>query len=329
MTSPETKDEPGPSAAAADDEAPAEYDVIIVGGGPAGLTAGLYCSRARMRASLVERGVTGGQVATTEMVENYLGFPDRPSGQELADAFERHATAFGLEMRSFTTAYRVEPGEKGRWLVHCDEGDIPTRSVIVATGAGPKKLGVPGENELAGRGVSYCATCDGAFFKDKELVVVGGGDSAVEEAHFLTRFATKVHIVHRRDELRAARIAQERAVADPGIDFVWSAVVREIRGGDKVSSVLLESTKDGAQWEMPADGVFIYVGSQPNTAMVSHLVKLDDQGFIVTDEAMATSAPGIFAAGDCRANQFKQIVVATGEGAIAALSAQRWAESLE
>lgn len=304
------------------------YDCIIIGGGPAGLTAGLYLSRARMKVALIERGICGGQIATTEVVENYLGFPDTPSGPELAAEMERHAVAFGLELHTFTSVYTVDKAPDGHWFVRCDEGDFHTKSVIVATGAAPKKLGVPGENEFAGRGVSYCATCDGSFFKDKKLVVVGGGDSAVEEAMFLTRFATEVTIVHRRDELRAEKIIQERAFAQPKLSFAWSAIVKEIRGDAKVGSVLLESTKDGRQWEHPCEGVFIYVGYNPNTAMVADHVEFDELGYVKTDETMATSAPGIFVAGDVRANQFKQIIVAAGEGAVAARSAQRWAETL-
>jgi thioredoxin reductase (NADPH) len=302
------------------------FDVIVIGGGPCGLTAGMYCSRARLRTALIERGLPGGQIASTEMVENYLGFPDQPTGHELAAVMERHATAFGLEFHGFTSVYAVNKDPDGHWNVQCDEGDLHGKAVIVATGAAPKKLGVPGENEYAGRGVSYCATCDGAFFRDKKVLVIGGGDSAVEEGMFLTRFASKVTIVHRRDKLRAEAIVQERAFANPKIDFAWNSVITEIRGNGSVSSALLENVVDKSVTEVACDGVFMYVGTTPATAMVGHLLELDDCGYIVTDEHLATSEPGIFAAGDCRKNLYKQIIIAAGEGATAALSATHWIE---
>lgn len=302
------------------------YDAIVIGGGPAGLAAGMYCSRARLRTALVERGMPGGQIATTEMVENYLGFPDQPTGHDLAAAMERHATVFGLEFHGFTSVYSVSMHADGDWVVQCDEGDFHTRTVILATGAAPKKLGVPGENEFTGRGVSYCATCDGSFFRDKKLLVVGGGDSAVEEAMFLTRFASSVTVVHRRDRLRAEAIVQERAFVNPKIDFAWNAVITEIHGGAAVTSATLQNVADGTTREVGCDGVFIYVGTTPSTAMVSHLLDLDEAGYIVTDESLATSQPGIFAAGDCRRNLYKQIIIAAGEGASAALSATHWIE---
>lgn len=315
-------------AAAAAPPSAATYDVIIVGGGPAGLTAGLYCSRARLTTALLERGPVGGQIASTDIVENFLGFPDAPAGRDLAQVWERHATQFGLELKPFTTVYGVTKADDGTWVVHCDEGDLKTKAAIIATGSAPKKLGVPGENEFAGRGVSYCATCDGAFFKDKRIVVVGGGDSAVEEGTFLTRFASRVSIVHRRDKLRAEPIVAERALANDKIEFIFNAVLKEIRGEARVKSVLIAGTVQDREWEVETDGVFIYVGNNPNTHFVSHVVALDEMGFVTTDNHLATSEKGLFAAGDCRAGVYKQLIIAAGEGAVAALSAQHYVERL-
>jgi len=300
-------------------------DIIIVGGGPAGLTAGLYAARARLKTLLLEGEVLGGQTATTELVENYPGFPDGISGPELVERMKQQARAFGLEISapSMATSIKIE-GEIKKVTV----GDTKhsAKAVIVATGARPKKLNVPGEKELKGRGVSYCATCDGALFKGKRVLVVGGGDAAMEEALFLTKFAERVLVIHRRDELRAAKILQERAFDNKRVSFVWDSQILRILGESRVEGAIVQNKKSGEKRKVEADGIFIYVGTEPNTAFVGNLLRLDEEGYIVTDENMMTSIPGIFAAGDVRRNPLKQITVAVGEGATAAISAQKYIE---
>ncbi|HET7522042.1 MAG TPA: thioredoxin-disulfide reductase [Bacillales bacterium] len=303
------------------------YDVIIAGAGPAGMTAAVYASRANLDTLMIERGVPGGQVANTEDVENFPGF-SHILGPDLSNKMFEHAKKFGA-------AYEYGDIKEIR-----DDGDIKTvvtgskqyraYAVIVTTGAEYKKLGVPGEEELGGRGVSYCAVCDGAFFKGKELVVVGGGDSACEEGVYLTRFASKVTIVHRRDQLRAQKILQQRAFDNDKVDFIWDHTVKEIHGKDgKVGSVQLVNTKTGEEREFPADGVFIYIGMNPLNQAVKDLGITNDEGYVVTNENMETSTPGIFAAGDIREKELRQIVTATGDGSIAAQAAQAYVESLK
>jgi thioredoxin reductase (NADPH) len=303
------------------------YDVIIVGAGPAGMTAAVYTSRANLSTLMIERGIPGGQMANTEDVENYPGY-EHILGPELSTKMFEHAKKFGAEY-AYGEVKEIIDGEEYKTIVTGNK-QYKARAVIIATGAEYKKLGVPGENELGGRGVSYCAVCDGAFFKGKDLVVVGGGDSAVEEGVYLTRFANKVTIVHRRDELRAQKILQDRAFANEKIDFIWSHTVKQIHAKDgKVGSVTLVSTKTGEEREFPCDGVFIYVGMVPLTKPFEKLGITNENGYIETNERMETKIPGIFAAGDVREKSLRQIVTATGDGSIAAQSAQHYVEELK
>lgn len=302
------------------------YDVIIIGAGPAGLTAAVYASRANLSTLMIERGVPGGQMMNTEEVENYPGF-DSIVGPDLSNKMFEHAKKFGAEY-AYGDIKEVIDGKEYK-IIKAGTKEYKARTIIIATGAEYKKLGVQGENELGGRGVSYCAVCDGAFFKNKQLVVVGGGDSAVEEGVYLTRFAEKVTIVHRRDELRAQKILQDRAFSNEKIDFIWNHTVKQINGKDgKVGSVTLVSTVDGSEQEFSCDGVFIYIGMVPLTKPFEGLGILNENGYIETNEQMETSVPGIFAAGDVREKQLRQIVTATGDGSIAAQSAQHYIEKL-
>jgi thioredoxin reductase (NADPH) len=302
------------------------YDVVIIGAGPAGMTAAVYTSRANLSTLMIERGMPGGQMANTEEVENYPGF-DHILGPELSTKMFDHAKKFGAEY-AYGDVKEIVDGKEYK-TVNAGGKSYKARTVIISSGAEYKKIGVPGEKELGGRGVSYCAVCDGAFFKEKELVVVGGGDSAVEEGVYLTRFASKVTIVHRRDELRAQKILQQRAFDNDKIDFIWSHTVKEINElNGKVGSVTLVSTKDGSEQEYKTDGVFIYVGMLPLTKPFLNLGITNDMGYIETNERMETKVPGIFAAGDIREKTLRQIVTATGDGSIAAQSAQHFVEEL-
>lgn len=303
------------------------YDVIIIGAGPAGMTAAVYTSRANLSTLMVERGVPGGQMVNTADIENYPGF-DNILGPDLSNKMFEHARKFGAEY-AYGDIKEIIDGKEYKTVVAGNK-EYKARAVIIATGAEYRKLGVPGEAEFAGQGVSYCAVCDGAFFKNRELVVVGGGDSAVEEGMFLTRFASKVTIVHRRDELRAQKILQERAFANEKIDFIWSHTVKEIHGENgKVTAVILVSTKTGEERIFKTDGVFVYIGMDPLTKPFQNLGITNENGYIVTNENMETSVPGIFAAGDVREKQLRQIVTATGDGSIAAQSAQTYIENLK
>lgn len=302
------------------------YDVVIIGAGPAGMTAAVYASRANLATIMIERGIPGGQMANTEEVENYPGF-DTILGPELSTKMFEHAKKFGAEY-AYGDVSEIIDGEEYK-VIKAGSKEYKTRSIIVTTGAEYKKMGVPGEKELGGRGVSYCAVCDGAFFKQKHLIVVGGGDSAVEEGVYLTRFADKVTIVHRRDKLRAQKILQDRAFANEKIDFIWNHTVKEINEKDgKVGSATLVSTVDGSEQEFQTDGVFVYIGMDPLTAPFKNLGILNEHGYIVTNDKMETSVKGIFAAGDVREKMLRQIVTATGDGSIAAQSAQHYVEEL-
>ncbi|MFE7060580.1 thioredoxin-disulfide reductase [Sutcliffiella sp. NPDC057660] len=302
------------------------YDVVIIGAGPAGMTAAVYTSRANLSTLMIERGMPGGQMANTEEVENYPGF-DHILGPELSTKMFDHAKKFGAEY-AYGDVKEIVDGKEYK-TVNAGGKSYKARTVIISSGAEYKKIGVPGEKELGGRGVSYCAVCDGAFFKGKELVVVGGGDSAVEEGVYLTRFASKVTIVHRRDELRAQKILQQRAFDNEKIDFIWSHTVKEINElNGKVGSVTLVSTKDGSEQDFKSDGIFIYVGMLPLTKPFLNLGITNDMGYIETNERMETKVPGIFAAGDIREKTLRQIVTATGDGSIAAQSAQHYVEEL-
>ncbi|MED4256419.1 thioredoxin-disulfide reductase [Priestia megaterium] len=303
------------------------YDVIIVGAGPAGMTAAVYTSRANLSTLLIERGIPGGQMANTQDVENYPGF-DHVLGPDLSNKMFEHAKKFGAVYEYGDIKEILDEGRLKK--VVTTKKEFYAKSVIIATGADHKKLGVPGENELGGLGVSYCAVCDGAFFKGRELVVLGGGDSAVEEAVYLTRFASKVTIIHRRDQLRAQKILQERAFSNEKIEFIWNKEVTSINEGNgTVNTVTLKDTKTGEQSQFPANGVFIYVGTLPLNDAFKNLDITNEEGYVVTDEAMATKIPGIYAAGDIRDKTLRQIVTATGDGSIAAQSVQHYIENLE
>jgi thioredoxin reductase (NADPH) len=294
-----------------------EYETIIIGGGPAGLTAGLYAARAGLTTLLLERGVFGGQIVNARLVENYPGFPEGVSGPELGEFMRRQATKYGLE----TLAAEVTGVRKGSaYEVSTTEGNIQAKTIIIAAGSEYRKLDVAGEESLAGRGVSYCATCDGFFFRDREVAVVGGGDTALTGALELTQHCRKVYLIHRRDRLRATKALQEMVFAQPKIELVWNTVVHEIVGDRIVRSLRLRNTKTGESSNLEVDGLFVAVGVKPNSEIFSQLVTLDEAGFIATDELMKTSAPGIFAAGDIRHSSFRQVITAAGDGAVAANS---------
>ncbi len=303
------------------------YDVIIVGGGPAGLTAGLYSARAGLSTLLIEKGVIGGQVANAELVENYPGFPDGISGWDLGQLMHRQSIKYGLKTHN-AEVKGIEVKERLK-LVKTTEGEFLAKAVILAGGSELAKLGVAGEERLIGRGVSYCATCDGPLFRDKVVCVVGGGDAAVTEALFLSRFVSKVFVIHRRSELRASKILQERAFAEPKIEFIWNTVVQAIAGDDEVSGVELLNVKTGERSTLKVSGVFIYIGLRPNTNYLKGIVPLDDGGLIVTNGRMETGVPGIFAAGDIRRDSARQAITAAGDGATAALSAERFIRGQE
>lgn len=297
------------------------YDVVILGGGPAGLAAGLYTTRSRLRTLLLERGIPGGQIALTEQVENYPGL-EEVLGLELGERMLHHAQKFGMEVQ-FTEVEGVDLG--GLWKrVKMSKYEILCKVLIIATGSEHAKLEVPGEEELSGRGVSYCAVCDGAFFRDKELIVVGGGDAAVEEGIYLTRFASKVTLIHRRDELRAKKIIQERAFRNPKMEFLWSHVVERINGKSQVAGVTLRNLKTGQLFDKPVDGVFIYVGLRPNCEFLENALPCDDQGHIHVNHRMETSFPGVYAVGDVRQSSARQVVSAAGDGATAAIFAEKY-----
>lgn len=305
---------------------PELYDMVIVGGGPAGLAAALYACRARYKTLLVERIGLGGQLLTYEKVDNYPGFPEGITTFELTELFKAQAVRFGMEHRSAeVTSMDVSDPIK---VLHTADGPIRAKAVIIATGCAPKKLRVKGEAEFTGRGVSYCAVCDGPFYRNETVAVVGGGDTAVEEAVYLTKFASQVHIIHRRDALRAVKVIQEEALANPKITVHWNRVVTEIHGGPQgVTDLALQDTLTGDVSRLDVSGVFIFVGLIPNTHWVPQTVRRDGLGFLITDDAMATSVPGVFAAGDVRAKALRQIVTAVGDGATAAFSAGRYIES--
>jgi len=308
---------------------PAEpRDLIIVGGGPAGLTAGIYAARGRLDVLLVEgKPLPGGQMALTEVVENYPGFPEPISGMELADRMRRQAERFGLQFA--TAEITIIRRDADHFLLLGPAEALAARAVIVATGTENRKLDVPGEKEFYGAGVTYCATCDGPLYRGKVVAVVGGGDSAVKEAVYLTRFAAKVYVIHRRDQLRAEKIIQEIAFGNPKIEFIWDTVVTAMTGDNELKALRVKNVKTNAEAEVAVDGVFVYVGVKPNTDFVKDLVARDERGLIVTDGDMRTNVPGLFAAGDCRAKTLKQVVTAAGEGAAAAFAAQEYLEQLQ
>jgi len=299
------------------------YELVIIGGGPAGLTAGIYASRSRLNCVLFEANrLVGGQAALTDIVENYPGFEEPIRGFDLTEKMRRQAERFGLKIRSERVARVERTGET--FVVHTDKGKYPAETVIIATGSEPRQLGAAGERELRGGGVTYCATCDGPLYKDMDVAVVGGGDSAVGEALYLTRFAKKVYVIHRRDLFRADGILAEQAVADDKIEIIWDTVVTAIHGEGEVEHLHLKNVKTLEEITLDVAGVFIYVGVQPNTEFVKDLLKLDDRGFIITDDRLEASVRGVFAAGDCRSKVLKQIATAVGEGATAAFVANEY-----
>ncbi|HDI61299.1 MAG TPA: thioredoxin-disulfide reductase [Desulfobacteraceae bacterium] len=302
------------------------YDLVIVGGGPGGLTAGIYAMRAALKTVLVEKGPAGGQIMLSDEVENWPG-TERIGGAELAMNMANHAESYGLETRNQEVT-AVEPGLDVH-TVRLDSGEsIAAYAVILSTGGSPRQLNIPGESEFYGKGVSYCAVCDGFFFRGKTVMVVGGGDSAVEEALYLAKLAKRVYIVHRRDELRASRILQQRAMNDRNIEILWNSVPVEIHAeSGAVERVTLKDTQTGETRDMPVDGVFIFIGFQPNNTVVPAGVKLNAQGYAVTDAKCETDIPGIFAVGDLREKYARQIVTAAADGAVAALAAAHFVET--
>lgn len=303
------------------------YDIIIVGGGPAGLTAGLYAARARLKTLLVESYLVVSQATTTDWIENYPGFSEGIGGFELMDRFKKQAEGFGLKLDIGDVRNILR--DKDVWQIETEEKRYRSLSIIVAAGARPRELGAVGEEKFRGRGVSYCATCDGAFFRDKDIVVVGGGDTAVEEALFLTRFAKKITLIHRRDRLRATKLLQERILAHQKVGFVLSSNLIEIIGKEAVEAVRVKNVASGEESLISCDGVFIFVGLIPNTNFLKGIVELDKAGYVIANENMETSRKGIFACGDCRQKPLRQIVTACGDGATAAFSAQQYVEELK
>ncbi len=298
-----------------------DYDVVIIGGGPAGLTAGIYTARARLKSLLLEKGATGGWIVNAGVVENYPGFPDGVNGLELADAMQQQAAKFGLEtLTAEVTGLNLKGEQK---IVKTGEGDITARAVIVAGGSDRIKLGVPGEEEFTGRGVAYCAVCDGYFYRDVPVAVVGGGNAAMNEALELTKFASKITLIHRRDELRATKILQERAFAEPKIEFLWNTVIETIEGEDTVKKLQLKNVQTGEKSTLNISGIFVATGFRPNTDYLKNIVDLAENGTIITNEKMETNVPGILAAGDIRANSIRQVAAAVGDGAVAAIYAER------
>jgi len=302
-----------------------DYDLLIAGGGPAGLTAGLYAARAKLRTLLIEKLAPGGQAASTYMIENYPGFPEGIPGPDLMKAMEEQAKHFGLKIITGEVSQLTSRGQL--WEVEQEGRKIMAQAVIVATGVEPAKLGVPGEEELKGRGVSYCATCDGPFFRDQDIGVVGGGDSAVDEALYLTRFASRVYIIHRRNALRAEKILQERAFQNKKIEILWDNVVTKVIGETGVEALELKNVKTQERRTLRVSGVFFYVGLRPNTGFLKGVVEMDGGGYVITDANMATSAPGVFAAGDVRQKLLRQVTTAVGDGATAAFAVERYLES--
>jgi len=299
-----------------------QYDVIIIGGGPAGLSAGLYTARARHKTLLIEKGAVGGMIINADLVENYPGFADGVSGIDLTQAMYTQAAKFGLEMLSVeVTGLKVDGKNK---VVATSDGDFSADSVIIAGGSERLKLGVPGEVEYTGKGVSYCATCDGAFFRDKVVAVIGGGNAAVTEALELTRFASKIFVIHRRHELRATKVVQEKAFAEKKLEFIWDTVITAVVGDAFVKKIKLRDLKTGKESELPVDGVFVNVGSQPATGYLKGVLALDAVGAIIVNDRMETGVPGVYAAGDIRSGSIRQTIGAAGDGAVAAVNAGKY-----
>jgi thioredoxin reductase (NADPH) len=302
------------------------YDVAIIGAGPAGLSAGIYAARAKLSTVVVEKMYPGGQAAITDRIENYPGFNEGIAGAELTDKMKSQAEKFGAEFLNGEASNIEKRDEK--FVIQLKGETLEAKAVILAMGAESRKLGVKGEKEYTGRGVSYCATCDGAFYTDKPVMMVGGGDSAIEEALYLSRFASSVYVVHRRDQLRATKILQERAFKNEKMKFIWNSTVDEIKGRETVEEIILRNVKTGEKTLVAVNGIFVAIGWVPNTSLVKDLAELDEQGYIITDENMGTGVPGLFAAGDIRRKPLRQVVTAVADGAIAAVEAGKYVESL-
>jgi thioredoxin reductase (NADPH) len=313
---------PSSSNAAGEPQSATERDVIILGSGPAGLAAAVYAARAERKPLVLAGADPGGQVALTDTIENYPGFTEGVQGADLYEHFQKQAERFGAEV-DFSSATAVDLTVRP-FRITADSGEYRARALIVATGASPRLLGIPGEDAFRGKGVSYCATCDGAFFRGKNVMVVGGGDSALEEGIFLTRFAAQVTIVHRRNELRAGRILQERAEKNPKIRFLLGSTIEEIRGPDRVQSVAIRKVASGITDLLPADGVFIFIGHDPNTSLFRGQLEMDARGYLNIDGRMQTSLPGVFAAGEAADPAFRQVATSVGMGVAASISAERW-----
>jgi thioredoxin reductase (NADPH) len=300
-----------------------KYDVVIIGSGPAGLTCALYCARAGLSALIIDRGMQGGQMAMTEWIDNYPGFHVGVEGAKLGEFMNEHAKRFGAESAYATVERIVEKDSEGMLTVETDMGPLKARAVVVATGAAPAELGAPGETELRGRGVSYCAVCDGNFFQGQDVCVIGGGDAAVEEASYLAKLCRKVYIVHRRDKLRAAKAAQDAAASKENIVFALNSLPMAILGDSEVTALKIKDAATGVEKDLPCSGVFIYVGIKPATDFARGTLDLDENGFIVTDNEMRTSMDGVYAAGDARRPRNRQVVTACADGATAALTIER------
>jgi len=305
-----------------------DYQLIILGGGPAGLTAGLYAARDQLKVLLLEKGVVGGQVLVTDWIDNYPGFPDGLSGSDLVEKMAAQVARFGLKAQNGNVV-KVEFSGATKKLTLENGEELTSQALIICTGARPNKLGIPGEAELTGKGVSYCATCDGPFFRGEEILVVGGGDTAVQEADFLTKFASKVTLVHRRDTLRATKVLQERAFSNKRIEFIWNANVIAIEGKKEVERIRFRNN-DGGEKEIAASGIFILIGTIPNNEILPlEQLGADEHGFIKTDDEMRTKVPGVMAAGDIRSKTVRQIINGAGEGAVAAIAAEHYLSGLD
>ena len=304
-----------------------DYDLVIIGGGAAGLTAGLYAARARLNVNLIEKVVPGGQIIITDWIENYPGFPEGVSGSDLVQKMTEQVKRFDLNIEN-NEVISIDLSEPVKKIVLNDR-TITSHTIIIATGASPRKLGIPGEDTFYGNGVSSCATCDGPFFKDRVVAAVGGGDTAVQESIFLAKFAKKVYLIHRRDKLRATAILQERAFANDKIEFVWNSVLTGINGLTHVENISIQNVKTGEKTELSIDGCFIWAGILPNTQFLKDNIKLDEYGFVIADLNMKTSVPGVFAAGDVRNTSLRQIATAVGDASIAAFSAEQYLENVK
>jgi len=299
-----------------------EYEIVIIGGGPAGLTAGLYAARAKLNSLLIEKGLVGGQMVNAERVDNYPGFPEGIGGGELSELMRQQATKYGLKtIMAEVTGLELHQKQK---VVKTTQGNFTAKAVIIAGGSSRQKLNVPGEEKFTGRGVSYCATCDAYFFKDKPVAVVGGGNAAITEALHLARFASKVTVIHRRRQLRATPILQEKAFSEPKIEFLWDTVVEEIEGGDFVNRIGLRQVQTGEKSGLEVVGIFVSTGLKPNTDYLKGVLSLDDTGCVITNDGLETDIPGVFAAGDIRCNSPRQIIAAAGDGATAAIYAEKF-----